>query len=553
MRNLWLFSVIWALFCVLSTPILAKDSGSPVIPPYDELYDKDGNLRPQYELLRPYIERTGPRSRSEFSRYSYRRFGEDNSLSDLPRILTQEEYATVKAGVEQRAAVLRALLRDHYSGRKEYLKAGIVSEATMNRIIGRNFEHSFQNLMAKTDFNFFYGPDLFRAPDGSFVIVEDNIRYVGGIGDLIISYELILERHPQLRQSLSLMDPSQFYAQLVKVYRREARLKGGKAIALFLTPYYDGEDERIKEIYESLGLECITPRSDTKLVFENGKVYTQPKNGGRRERVGFVATSGNYLEFDFGMRANRERYLLDQAVHFVRDEENDSSSRRAIKAILDAVDPATQLPDMIKLEREMSGLLSLGLDRTRYVTGLTEAIVSGAVGSTSPPGVEFVGDKELYLYMDKLTEFYLGEKAKLRSIRTLHFSRKDGALSEIVFAKVAHYKNSWVIKPADGRAGDGLWVGPGVSPSEWRRALKLVRQDPSLYLAQEYIPPSTMRGTIGDIRPITFVGPNETIVGPPWGRNNKGDKINVDKGGAVTAILVTGQCERLLEGQPASN
>eukprot|EP00494_Astrolonche_serrata_P004835 UN04850 len=39
---------------------------------------------------------------------------------------------------------------------------------------------------------FWYGPDLVRGSNGVFYVCEDNIGYVGGLGDLACSKESLL-------------------------------------------------------------------------------------------------------------------------------------------------------------------------------------------------------------------------------------------------------------------------------------------------------------------------------------------------------------------------
>ena len=41
------------------------------------------------------------------------------------------------------------------------------------------------------------------------------------------------------------------------------------------------------------------------------------------------------------------------------------------------------------------------------------------------PGFEFLGDKQFCMYVDRLIDFYLGEKPIIRSIPTLSFAEHD--------------------------------------------------------------------------------------------------------------------------------
>ncbi|MGE4131336.1 MAG: circularly permuted type 2 ATP-grasp protein [Bdellovibrionales bacterium] len=530
-----------------------KDSGAQA-QAYDELYDRQGRLRPQYKELAPYLESVTQSDRNAFRDYSNRRFSLDNAIDDIPKILQEEEYTQITEGVQQRARALLALARDIHSGGTRY--QSLIPQKVMAKILGRNLDSPHLGFLQDLDnLTFFYGPDLIRNSNGDFVVLEDNTGFVGGFGDVQMSYDLILERHPEINPDDIGSAPREFFADVVAFAKAQAKRRGGKAIAFFATPYGVKEPVRLKPILESLGIEYVTPRSSTQLKIDSAGVFTQSKAGGKKEKVGYILTFNELAQNDLFHPANLDRFYLLQAQEILagRLKVGSIQDRRSLKEILNHTHPQTGLPDMERMRDLLDQIVDFqSTKRPLYTSGLTAAILDGRVGSSSVPGLDFLSDKELYTYIPGLISLYLNEKPILKNLRTLQFAARNGALKEELMNRVLADKNSWVLKPVDGRCGDGIWVGPNVTQRQFESSQSVIQNNPSSYLAQEFVQPSTMCGRISDVRPLAFVSEKKIIVGPLWGRNTdarltKG-KMNVASGGALTAVLVRKKrCEDTLD------
>lgn len=543
-----------ALLCCVFAPVLGWAQKTET-KAYDELYDQKGNLRPQYRPIKEYIYNTTRAEQKRFRIYSTKRFRNDNALSDIPKILTREESDRLQKGVEQRGRAILMLLRDHYSGKKSY--TAVIPRHVMNRIIDRYDEQVYADMLNNIDnFMMFYGPDLVRNAKGEFVALEDNVGFIGGVGDLKLSYDLILEKHPVLTRHASFTNPMKFYAEMVQMFRNEAALKGGKAVFYMNTPYVDQENVRMKEIFQSLGLEVVTNRSEVRLIFEKDGVFTQKKSGGPREKVGFIGIMDEYQDLDFTLPANLTRMTIYAAkqLAFNREifhTEISDNERRQLRSILEEINPQTGLPDIDKLKEILSQYYNIAGDKVA-LSGITQAVLSGQVGASAVPGTEFVSDKEFYTYVDDLIEFYLKEEPIIKNLQTLRMARADGSLNLAVLNRVMSSKDDWVIKNVSGRGGDSVWVGRNLSQEKFKAVAQRIRKDPESFQAQQYVSPSTIMGNITDLRPIAMISERQTLVGPPWGRHVDPRKtnglMNVSMGGAVTPVLIeTDGCEALLE------
>ncbi len=543
-RSLRLIFVTLALICAGS--VSAKDSSKAAA--FDELRESDGRLRAQYESIREYIERETPNSRQRWFKFSRREFQNDNPLESIPKIFTAPEYSQLTKGLEQRRKVFQMLFEDYYSGRREFIKQGIVPEAVVRRALVRSGETGFDGMITPGWISFFLGSDYFRNLKGEFVVGEDNIGDIGGLGDLILAFELIVKKHPELLRALNLRNPRDFYQQMVNHFKFKASEKGGKAIAIFFPPYDDNEEHRLREILKSMGMEAITPHSGVKLHFESDGVYTEDREG-KREKVGFVMTIEEHWLVDPTFPANRQRWYLKRARYYIKDKKGDPAIQAELKRILTAVDPVTKMYDAAMLEKTMKQ--KLGKEPTKkFASGLTQAILDGRVNSSYSPGIDFAGDKEFYMYMEALTRFYLRQEPLLRSIPTYTFvDPATGVLNRKFLDHVFKNKNRYVLKRVDDYGGNGISVGPKVSKVEFTSRKAEVESEPEAYVVQDFVPMSEMNGFLGDTRPINYVDRHGMIAGPAMGRNASptGDgKANMSGHGWETAVLQMMACEQEL-------
>lgn len=61
-------------------------------------------------------------------------------------------------------------------------------------------------------------------------VVEDNLGYVGGFGDLVIARESLLASFPELTRAIAPVDPTKFYYDMAAACQKLA--KGNKVVLL---------------------------------------------------------------------------------------------------------------------------------------------------------------------------------------------------------------------------------------------------------------------------------------------------------------------------------
>lgn len=537
----------------LLTPAYAQTTA----PGYDEIFDSNGQVRAQYEGFYSVWSRMTKKQRQSYLKTSRQAFEGDNALAELPRVLTGAEYdQVIKPGVEQRAKALRAFLQDHYSGRRTYEKAGVVPADVLRRIISRGYELGYDQAVKPEHIWFLYGPDIIRDERGQFRVIEDNPGFIGGLGDLRLAYEESLKLYRQDSAKAPYRSPEEFYKSLAAKYQAEAAKYGGKAVVYMIPPYPDKEDMRIQEIFRDYGIETLSTRTNRRLKIsgsgtvsiQNIKDPSQPL-----EKVGFVAMLGEHSWMDPGHSQSKVKLAVQELEGHLEAGHLDADTERQMRSMLDKLrenPESVRMVDVHNLINKRSvwkNTLRAAVAAAPESHGLVDAILNGKVGSNYAPGVDFIGDKEFYVFVEDMIRFYLKEEPILKNIATERFADpKSGRLNEILYKRIFDDLSKYVIKKVDGRGGDSVWVGPKISANEVSKLRDLIARDPSLYIVQKFTPLSRMNDLIVDMRVITDVSPNDILVAEtPWGRGLPMDgngKVNLSDQGREVTILV--QAER---------
>lgn len=256
---------------------------------YDELYDRS-ELRPIYRRhFQKFFQLTSTQ-KNEVLRKARASVNRDADFLPLVRLLSKPEYEALTAGVKQRGRALQMFLHDHYFGKRTYEKAGVLSSALVQKIKNRYSALPRGFALRPEHLQFWYAPDIIRDETGAFRVIEDNIGFTGGFGDLeaFAKASRILGAPAFVRRN-----PRAFYRAMVKSYRREARVYGGGKIVLLSYPkseQLNHEDERLSRILEDEGVATVTNLRTLKVrgegLFHHG------------ERVGFVIMNINVDDID---------------------------------------------------------------------------------------------------------------------------------------------------------------------------------------------------------------------------------------------------------------
>ena len=181
----------------------------PVPGCFDEAFAEPGVPRPPYGGLLACLEQGPPEQiaaalAAELDRAGVRfRSAQGDApfaLDPLPRLIGAGEHEEIAAGLAQRARALDAFAADVYAERR-IVSAGVVPE----RLIAESelYEPAMHGVeIPKGVFAHVAGPDLVRGPDGSFRVLEDNLRSPSGL-----AYTLAMRRAVAMELPLPRFEP----------------------------------------------------------------------------------------------------------------------------------------------------------------------------------------------------------------------------------------------------------------------------------------------------------------------------------------------------------
>ncbi|WP_158596074.1 circularly permuted type 2 ATP-grasp protein [Oleomonas cavernae] len=212
---------------------------------YDECVDADGNLRPHWLELVDSLGNLGPGEFAERTArarqllhdngVTYNVYGDPRNaaraieLDLIPLVIGEAEWATIEAGLIQRARLMTALLGDLY-GPQTTLKSGVLHPAIVQT--NPDYLRPLSGFKAPGDiWLHVYAVDLVRGPDGNWLVVGDRTRTPAGPGyaleNRIITSRSLAEAYrsmkvkrvaawfDRLRQTLRTLAPWTRYPRIV--------------------------------------------------------------------------------------------------------------------------------------------------------------------------------------------------------------------------------------------------------------------------------------------------------------------------------------------------
>ena len=340
---------------------------------FDEVFEGDGTVRAHYEALVKRLAELSPddlRRRERLRDDAFRAagitftvYGEDEGIERtfpmdlLPRVIPSEEWEEIESGLVQRVTALNRFLDDLYVGERAALHDGIVprwlvasSSGFRREAVGVPVPKGARCLVA--------GIDLVRDLEGSYCVLEDNVRNPSGI-----SY--VLEN----RASMTRVLPSAFGDHGVRSvdHYGNALLRALRNVA----PASAGDDPTVV---------VLTPGVFNSAYFEHAFLARQ---------MGVELVEGRDLVVDehvVSMRTTRGLQRVDVIYRRIDDE---------------FLDPVV-----------------FRHDSTLGVPGLMAAARAGNVTIANAVGNGVADDKAVYAYVPELIRYYLGEDPILPNVET---------------------------------------------------------------------------------------------------------------------------------------
>jgi len=268
----------------------------------------------------------------------------------------------VERGLVQRIRALNMFLDDMY-GAQKILKAGVIPA---DLVLGAMaYEKALQGMKAPGGVRIpIAGIDLIRDPQGTFRVLEDNVRTPSGVS-YVVENRLVTKRI--FRESVemsSLRSVEQYPIELAHTMRAIAPDKDPDVNMVVLTPgVYNSAYFEHSFLARHMGIDLVEP-SD--LFVDDETVFVRTTHGPKRVHVIYRRIDDAYL------------------------------------------DPKFFRPDSL-----------LG------VPGLMSAYAAGRVTLANAPGNGCADDKAVYPFVPDMIKFYLGEELQLAQVDTYVCARPD--------------------------------------------------------------------------------------------------------------------------------
>lgn len=340
---------------------------------FDEVFSADGTVRSHYQDV---VARMRSLSSVELARRERLRddafraagitftvYGEDEGVErtfpmDLvPRVIPADEWDTIERGLIQRVTALNRFLDDLYAGEAAALRDGIVpswlvttSDGFRREAFGVPVPHGARCLVA--------GIDLVRDLDGTYRVLEDNLRNPSGISYVLENRAAMTRVLPHIFGSLPVRPVDHYGMSLLGALQNVAPPSAGSNPTVVV----------------------LTPGSFNSAYFEHTFLARQ---------MGVELVEGRDLVIEdhvVSMRTTRGLERVDVIYRRIDDE---------------FLDPVVFRTD------SMIG-----------VPGLMAAARAGNVTVANAVGNGAADDKAVYAYVPALIEYYLGEEAILPNCTT---------------------------------------------------------------------------------------------------------------------------------------
>jgi uncharacterized circularly permuted ATP-grasp superfamily protein len=339
---------------------------------FDEIFAEDGIVRPHYEDL---VARLRSFSSAELGRRERLRdvafreagitftvYGEDEGVERtfpmdlLPRIIPAEEWTGIEEGLIQRVTALNRFLDDLYVGERAAVHDGIVpawlltsSDGFRREAFGVPAPRGARCLVA--------GIDLVRDAEGTYRVLEDNVRNPSGISYVLENRAAMTRVLPNLFGSLRVRPVDDYGVTLLDALRHVAPASAGEPTVVLLTPgVHNSAYFEHAFLARQMGIELVEGRD---LVVDEHVVYMRTTRGLQRVDVVYRRIDDAFLD----------------PVVFRRDS-------------------------------------MLG------VPGLMAAARAGNVTLANAVGNGVADDKAVYAYVPDLIRYYLGEEPVLENCTT---------------------------------------------------------------------------------------------------------------------------------------
>ncbi|MBI6554215.1 circularly permuted type 2 ATP-grasp protein [Pseudomonas sp. LY-1] len=349
---------------------------------FDEMNDAHGVCRAHYQEFSRWLANTPPELLDQRRReadllfhragITFTLYGDEQDTERLipfdiiPRSIPASEWSIIERGCIQRVTALNMFLADIYHDQR-IIKAGIVPA---DQVLGNE---GYQKAMVGLDlhrdiYSHISGVDLVRDGDGTYYVLEDNLRTPSGVSYMLEDRKMMMRLFPEVFAKQRIAPVDHYPNLLLKTLKSASRLDNPNVVVL-------------------------TPGRFNSAFFEHA-----------------------FLAREMGVE------LVEGADLFVQDLKvfmRTTDGPKAVDVIYRRIDDAFLDP------------LAFNPESMLGVPGLVAAYCAGNVVLANAIGTGVADDKSIYPYVPEMIRFYLDEEPVLQNVPTFQ-CRKPDELSHVL-------------------------------------------------------------------------------------------------------------------------
>jgi len=275
---------------------------------YDEMFDGVARPRPHYQSLFERLlelQAAELRQRQQTADIAFLNqgitftvYGSDDGTERifpydlLPRVITGAEWATIEQGLTQRITALNLFLKDIYH-EGQILADGVLPRELVYSC--RHFRRGMRGLRVRRDiYVSVAGTDLVRLADGSFAVLEDNLRVPSGVSYMLANRQVMKRVFPRLFGSYDVRPIDHYGQALLATLRALAPAHRTDPTIVLLTPgVYNSAYYEHTFLARQMGIELVEGRD---LLVHDNIVYMRTTAGLRRVDVIYRRVDDDYLD-----------------------------------------------------------------------------------------------------------------------------------------------------------------------------------------------------------------------------------------------------------------
>ncbi|MEJ7558881.1 MAG: circularly permuted type 2 ATP-grasp protein [Pedobacter sp.] len=345
---------------------------------WDEMYISDNNLREQYHKIISYLEKESANDlnkKEELAKSLFMSQGITFTVYDsgegiekifpfdiIPRVITSTEWSFIEKGIKQRLKALNLFLKDVYST-QFIIKDGVIP-ASLIYSCPHFLREMYQLKVPHDIYTHIAGIDLIRDFDGTFYVLEDNLRTPSGVSYMLENREITKRLFPDLIPQCKVRSVTEYPSILYKnLLSLSPRAVSNPTIVLLSPGMYNSAYYEHTTLARLMGVELVEGRD---LVVRDHKVFMKTTTG------------------------------LQQVDVIYRRVDDDF------------IDPLVFNPSSV-----------LG------VAGLMSAYRKGNVAIINAVGNGVADDKAVYSYVPDMIKYYLNEEPLLKNVPTFGLDSPD--------------------------------------------------------------------------------------------------------------------------------